>query len=328
MINNIAPVAVFVYNRPDHAKLTIEALQRNQYAKRTDLFIFSDGPKITGDPERDRDTKSKVDSVRNFIATVNGFRQVTLVRRETNYGLARSIIAGVTEIVDRYGRIIVLEDDLITSPAFLNYMNLALERYETEKKVYSVSGYSYIRRYGAKHDATTAYFLPVICSWSWGTWKDRWARFDAEASGWERLFEDRRERRKFDFAGSVAYSNMLKEQMQRDIDSWAIRWYWSVYRNDGLTLYPLRSYVRNNGFDGSGVHTKGTPPGDTGAELNAEKDILFPSEIKADRKFERMAQRGLKGSLIARCCMKAKRIVYVLLRGVWRRSRKTGGHVI
>lgn len=314
MIKNVAPIAVFVYNRSDHTKLTIEALQRNKYARESDLFIFSDGAKVTGNPERDRDTENRVNAVRDYIATVGGFRNVTLNLRESNYGLAKSIIEGVTEIINRYGRIIVLEDDLITSPAFLTYMNLALERYESEKKVYSVTGYSFIGRYNRKSDMPATCFLPITNSWSWGTWKDRWDQFDAEASGWEHLFKDPRERKRFDFGGSYDYSNMLKRQMQQGIDSWAIRWYWSVYKKDGLTLYPLKSYVRNNGFDGSGVHTKGTPPGEIGMELNKKEDILFPAEVKVEDKVRRMAQRSLGGSMTMRCLKKAKRIISGLIK--------------
>lgn len=314
MIKRMSPIAVFVYNRPDHTKLTIEALRRNKYARESDLFIFSDGAKITGDPGRDRDTENKVNAVRDYIATIGGFRNVTLNLRESNYGLAKNLIEGITEILSRYSRIIVLEDDIITSPAFLTYMNLALERYELVKKVYTVSGYSYIKGYNRKPDLPETYFLPISCSWSWGTWKDRWEHFDAEASGWERLFKDPRERKRFDFGGFYDYSNMLKAQMQHDIDSWAIRWYWSIYKKEGLTLFPLKSYVRNNGFDGSGVHTIGTPPREIGMVLNEKEDILFPEKIEVNGRIQRMAQRSLDEGMIVRCYRRAKNIISSLLK--------------
>jgi len=241
---NLAPIVLFVYNRPEHARQAIEALRKNDLAAESDLFIFSDGPKK-------QENLDAVREVRDYIHTIDGFRSVTIVERETNFGLARSIITGVTQVVKKYGRVIVLEADNVVHPRFLSYMNSALERYQGVDDVYAVTGYSYTT---GNDEIDEYYFLRISSSWSWGTWKDKWEVFDPQATGWEQLDTDRSFRRSFNFDNSQDYAKMLKMQMQGKSDSWAIRWYWSIFRKQGLTLFPKNSLVRNIGFDGSGAH--------------------------------------------------------------------------
>lgn len=240
---NLSPIILFVYNRPWHTQQTIKALQDNELAKESDLFIFADGPKTSAANGPSR-------AVREYIRTVTGFKSITINERETNLGLANSIVDGVTRLCKEYGRVIVLEDDLVVSPYFLNYMNQGLNLYAAEDEVISISGY--MDPIKAKLPET--FFLRGPDSWGWGTWKRGWDLF--EPDGKKLLSEVRKGNltREFDFNGAYAFTQMLEDQIQGKIDSWAIRWYASAFLKDKLTLFPGRSLVQNIGHDGSGTH--------------------------------------------------------------------------
>lgn len=242
---NLAPIVLFVYNRLDHTKQTIEALQKNEISNKSDLFIYSDAAK-------NEESKQKVADVREYIKSINGFKNITIIEREKNYGLANSIIDGVTKIVNEYGKIIVLEDDLITSPNFLKFMNEALEIYKNEDKVYSVTGYSFTDNI---LDIESSYFLKLTSSWSWGTWADRWQQFKRDKKDLKQIISSsKQEKNLFNFDDSYDYVSMAKMQIDGKIDSWAIYWYLCVFKQNGLTLYPAKKLVKNIGFDGSGTH--------------------------------------------------------------------------
>jgi GT2 family glycosyltransferase len=241
---NLAPIALFVYNRPVHARQTVEALQKNELAGESDLFIFSDAPKK---PE----AAAAVGEVRKYIKSISGFKSVIIVERDRNFGLANSVIDGVTRLCDEYGRAIVLEDDLLTSPYFLRFMNEALDRYQNNVQVMQISGHMFPADIPAQTDAV---FLPMTTSWGWATWQRAWQGFDPAAAGYETLKRDRTLRRRFNLDGSYNYFGMLEQQLRGEIDSWAIRWYLTVFLRGGLTLFPKKSLVENMGFDGSGTH--------------------------------------------------------------------------
>ena len=244
---NLAPIAIFAYKRPEHLRRTLESLRRCAEFAGSKVIVFGDGPKATDD-------LGEVDATRE-IARVQLGPQAEYHFRDTNAGLAASIIGGVSEITRRFGRVIVLEDDLDLSPNFLSYVNAALDRYEDDSRVYQISGQlfetpEFIER-------KSAVFLPFTTSWGWGTWRRAWDRFDPSAVGWEKLRADRSLRRRFNLDGSYDFSTMLERQMAHLGDSWAIRWYWSVFRNDGLVCFPPTSLVQNTGLDGSGTHGRG-----------------------------------------------------------------------
>jgi len=242
-----APIALFVYNRIWHTKQTIESLQRNEMAEASELFVFSDGPKFGNDRE-------KVSEVREYCKTITGFKRVTLIERQQNLGLAQSIITGVAEIVNCYGRIIVLEDDMISSPYFLGFMNKALEFYENEERVASIHGYIY----PVKSQLPETFFLRGADCWGWATWKRGWNLFETE--GGKLLYELKKNNlcRKFDLNGTYPYTKMLKDQTKGKNDSWAIRWHASLFLKEKLTLYPGISLIHNNGNDESGTHCSAT----------------------------------------------------------------------
>ncbi|OYZ76265.1 MAG: glycosyl transferase [Polaromonas sp. 17-63-33] len=241
---NFAPIALFVYNRLSHVQKTIDALQKNIGASSSKLYIFSDGFKSDDD-------SFKVNKVRNFLKTVTGFHSIEIIERQKNLGLASSIIAGVTEIVNKSGRIIVLEDDLVSSPYFLKYMNEGLDQYESDDKVASIHGYVY----PVEDDLPAAFFLRGADCWGWATWKRGWDLFNP--SGLELLSElnNKKLAELFDFNGSYPFTKMLEDQIEGKNNSWAIRWNASVFLKDKLTLYPGKSLVSNIGNDGSGTHS-------------------------------------------------------------------------
>ena len=248
----LAPIVLFVYNRPWHMRQTIEALQKNELAEASGLFIFSDGPKSGDD-------KEKVLEVREYIKTISGFKRVNLVEREQHLGLANSIINGVTEIINKYGRIIVLEDDMVSSPYFLKFMNEALEFYKDEEKVISIHGYIY----PVNAQLPETFFLRGADCWGWATWKRGWDLF--EPNGRKLLHEiwKRKLQKRFDINGAYPYTKMLEKQIRGKNDSWAIKWYASAFLKNKLTLYPGRTLVFNIGLDGSGMHCRVTNIYDT-----------------------------------------------------------------
>ena len=240
---NCAPIALFVYNRPWHTWQTVGALQKNELAEDSDLFIFSDAPKK---PE----AAAAVQEVRGYISRIGGFKSVKIVEREENMGLANSIIDGVTATVNKYGRIIVLEDDMVTSPYFLTYMNVALEKFADNDRVVSVHGYVY----PVEQSLPEVFFLPGADCWGWATWQRGWACFNGDGQSLLDELERRKLTREFDFNGAYSFSKMLEAQIKGANDSWAVRWYASAFLAGKLTLYPGRSLVHNIGNDNSGTH--------------------------------------------------------------------------
>lgn len=247
-MRNLAPIVLFVYNRPDHTIQTIEALKKNELAYDSELFIYSDGMK-------NHDDSLKVNQVRAYIKNIDGFKNVSVYEREKNWGLANSIIDGVTNVINNYGKIIVLEDDIVTSKNFIKFMNNALDFYKDEENVYSITGYSYTDDIVEMSETDSTYFLKLISSWSWGTWASKWEIFHRDKKELERIANGNDiQKKQFNYDNSMNFVDMVKYQLAGKIDSWAIYWYVSVYNRNGLTLYPQKKLIKNIGFDGSGTH--------------------------------------------------------------------------
>lgn len=240
-IMELAPIVLFTYRRPIHVRQTVEALLLNEEAADSDLIIYSDGVK-------DEDSKDGVEKTRSYIRSITGFKSIQIIERPKNVGLANNIIDGVTSVVDKYGRVIVVEDDLITSPFFLRYMNEGLSLYENVQEVISIHGYMY----PVKGRLPESFLIKTADCWGWSTWKRGWDLFNPNSKELLREIEQKERCREFDFNNSYPYTNMLKDQISGLVDSWAIRWYASALVNDKLTLYPSRSLVFQNGFDGLG----------------------------------------------------------------------------
>jgi hypothetical protein len=240
----LAPIAIFAYRRVASLASMFKTLQVCPEYSRSRVIVFSDGP-------RNAAARKDVDAVRAELARL-ATPNMTVVEAPQNRGLAASIIGGVDQLTREHGRVIVLEDDLRLSPLTLTWMNAALNRYSDEDSVLQVSAHSFAAK--AFRQRREAMFMPFITTWGWGTWRRAWDRFDPVASGWEALQTDPALRRRFDLDGSYPYSQMLIDQMESGIDSWGIRWNWSVFMNDGLVLYPPRQFVKNHGLDLKATH--------------------------------------------------------------------------
>ena len=282
----LAPVVMFVYNRPAHTKNTLEALRANTLAKETDLFVFSDAAK-------NETAKEKVQEVRTIIASVEGFRSVTVCEAPKNKGLARSIIDGVTQIINRYGCAIVLEDDLTTSPMFLKYMNDALRFYEADDRIWSIAGYNYPMKMPEDYKESV-YFFYRASSWGWASWKDRWNSIDWNIEDFNSYKWNPIKIAKF-CKGGTDLDKMLRSQMTGKSDSWAIRWCYNQSKQGKYTVYPCVSLVSNDGIDGSGTHC------DTSANrFNTQASEDFSYEFKYNlavnkdivRRFRKMVDRS------------------------------------
>ncbi|MEH8128183.1 hypothetical protein [Aeromonas veronii] len=266
---DFAPVVLFVYARADHTQRTLAALAANPEAIDTDLIIYADAARSEKDA-------AKVQAVRDIISHVTGFKSVTLHMREHNVGLAQNIIEGVTQVCQQYGRVIVLEDDIVTSPAFLGFMNAALDRYKTESKVWHISGWNY----PVETDGLGDVFLwRLMNCWGWATWADKWQNFNKDP---QRLINNWNDNQKyyFDLDGAGVFWSQVLANNEGKINTWAIFWYATIFENSGLCLNPSKSYVDNIGLDGSGVHCGNSQTlVTTGYTLSNKSNLIWPSEI-------------------------------------------------
>ena len=274
----LSPICLFVYKRPDLTIKTVTSLKGNLYANEIDLFIFSDAPKNDED-------QLLVLEVRKYIKSIVGFKSVKIIERENNLGLAESIISGVTEVINQYGKVIVLEDDLLTSKYFLKYMNEALDKYENENKVINIHGYIY----PVKTQLPETFFLRGADCWGWATWKRAWDKFEKNGKNLLNEIIEKKLEFSFDHNGATNNIKMLKRQIKGDVDSWAIRWHASAFLQNKLTLYPGNSLVKNIGMGGDSTHIKKTTVYNT--EIFQKpielKDIAIEENIYAKKEIEK-----------------------------------------
>lgn len=243
VMNNMkyAPIALFTYNRADHTKMAVESLLQNAEASQSDLYVFSDGPK----------NEKKVEGVkqnREYIHAITGFKSVTLVERDCNWGLSKSLIAGITELTDKHGRVIVVEDDLIVSPYFLKYMNDALEKYKDDDRVASISAFLN----PIDIQAHETFFLRYFACWGWATWKRAWQLFNPDSR--ELLKKIRWKTNEFNIGGTGPFYGILYCDKVGLNDSWAVRFYASCFLANKLHLFPCQTMAIQSGMDGTGTH--------------------------------------------------------------------------
>lgn len=295
----LAPIVLFVYNRPWHTKKTVEALQKNKLAKESELFIYSDDA-------RNEDARKSVDEVREYIEKIDGFKKVTIIKREKNWGLANSIIDGVTKIVNKYGKIIVLEDDMVTSPYFLKFMNEALEFYKDVKKVWHISGWNYPIKLDGQEDV---FLWRVMNCWGWATWADRWKYYEKNINKTINEFSND-DIKRFNLDGTEDFWSQVIENKDKKINTWAIFWYVTIFKQNGLCLNPSQTFVENIGHDGSGIHC-----GESEAyisDLSLNKNIHFIKILKENNlEVERIQRfyKSKKKSFIVRGINKISRIL-------------------
>ena len=242
----LAPIILFVYNRPWHTEQTLEALSKNHLADKSILYIYCDGPRQNATKE----DKKNIADVRKVIRKKQWCKEIIIKERDKNLGLAASVIKGVTEVIEIHGRVIVLEDDILTGTYFLKFMNDGLNIYQSEARVFGISGYRFPTTKNIKKET---FFLPIMSSWGYGTWKERWNKIDFDGINLLNIIEFKQVGKQLNF-GRLKYYQMLKDQVDGNNDSWAIRFYVSMFLNNGVFLYPKKSLLKNIGFDGTGVH--------------------------------------------------------------------------
>lgn len=268
----LAPIVLFVYNRPKHTRKVLMSLEKNMLASDSLIYIISDGPK-------NADAVEPVNAVRSIIREPWHFKHITIIERSQNLGLAENVIDGVTKVINKHGRVIVLEDDLETSPWALTYFNDALERYQHHERVMEISGFMYPVQHPRR--LPKSFFFRVANSWGWATWKSAWDKFNPDIQELTKDFK-RRDRRRFSIDGKENFWKQVKEYRAGKINSWAIRWYLSVFKNNGLVLYPRHSMVQNLGTDGSGTHSDLDDA--YRVELAQSRVKYFPEEIEENQK--------------------------------------------
>ncbi|PRD53938.1 glycosyltransferase [Sphingobacterium gobiense] len=274
-MQTLAPIILFVYNRPKHTRRALAALEKNLLAKDSLLYIISDAAK-------NADAVENVNQVRAIIREPWDFKHITIIERQRNWGLAENVIDGVTKIINEHDKAIVLEDDLETSPYALTYFNDALHRYEHEKRVMEISGYMYPVEHPKR--LPKSFFFRVANSWGWATWKRAWNHFNPNIDALTAHFK-RKDIRRFSIDGTENFWKQVKEFKAGKINSWAIRWYLSVFNQDGLILYPRQSMIQNIGTDGSGTHSDLDDV--YRVELATQKVKYFPKEIvENDKAYE------------------------------------------
>ena len=265
-----APIILFVYNRLWHTQQTIEALQKNKFASESELFVYADGAK-------NEKANDQVLQVRDYIKEVGGFKKVTIIERDKNWGLANSIIDGVTQTVKKFGKVIVLEDDLVTSPFFLRYMNDALEFYKDEHKVMHISGWNYPIESPTNNDV---FLYRTMDCWGWATWADSWNYFEKDTDKLVSKFT-KKDIQNFNLDGLNDVWIQVVLNKYNQINTWAVYWYASIFSRQGLCLNPVKSFVKNIGHDGSGTHCNDDSYVDN-VVLNTNDCMRFVTNISED----------------------------------------------
>ena len=287
----LAPIALFVYNRPGHTRRTVESLRANELAQQSDLFVFADGAKNGSVAE-------SVGAVREYVHTIYGFRSVTVIERTRNLGLSKSIISGVTQLCNDYGRAIVVEDDVMTAPDFLVFMNCGLEQYVDETRMFSVCAFNLpiVAPQTYSYDAFCSYRF--LC-WGWGTWKDRWDKADWSVQDFPEFIADRAKQKRFN-QGGEDLSWLLTLQMEGRIDSWDTVWAYTHSKHDAVALLPVSSKAYNIGLDGSGTHCKRAPFKQHVLTHGTAFEYRFPDSVDVDPYFAAEIQRFHRPSMVRR----------------------------
>ena len=284
-MSTLAPIVLFVYNRPVHTQKTIHALQANKLASQSDLVIYSDAAKNAND-------KEGVGEVRKIIHAIEGFASIKVVEREKNAGLAESITVGVSDVIAQSGKVIVIEDDLVTSPYFLAFMNAALDRYVDDERVMCVNGYVL-----PDIQCEGPFFIRSPSSWGWATWQRSWKYFQRDASMFVSGFSVE-QRHRFDFDSTFPFFRTIIRNHRRELNTWAIFWYATIFAQGGLCISPQQSLVINIGNDGSGTHARDVDSFQ--GELLDHLDMIFSDKIEENslvieqyKHFYRQCHRGL-----------------------------------
>jgi len=291
-----SPIALFVFKRPQETLQTLECLTRNRGVKDHPLYIFCDA-------SRRADEEREVAETRKIVRSRKWTDAVSIIEKEKNQGLANSIISGVDQLCEKHGRAIIIEDDLLLADSCLEYFEHSLERFASVESIMQISGHRFFD--AQETESNSSFLMPVTTTWGWATWSRAWKFFDPAMKGVERLRSDSLFRHRFDLDNSYPYSQMVEAQIQGGVDSWGIRWVWAMFNNNGLTLYPTKSLVKNIGFSPSSHHTKTELPWMRSPDWHPSNQVnLFPQIIQPDlerfSRIKRMFKRNTSQNLYHR----------------------------
>lgn len=275
-----APIIIFAFNRLDPLKATVASVLQNTEAAESDLYVFVDGVRPNKEGE-----SAKVEKVQKYVKTITGFKSLTYTFSKENKGLGPSIIAGVSEVISKYGKAIVLEDDLVVQPNFLAYMNQGLTKYESVQKIFSISGYSNKIKIPNDYKAD-AYVFNDSTSWSWATWKDRWDTIDWVLEPFDQYRKHKKAFNKWNGSDSWGMLNSWHEGRNK---SWSIRFNFAQFLQDRPTIAPCYSLVKNDGFDGSGTNCKSWSRFKYSLEPTGTKEFIWPESLEQDTRLTRQA---------------------------------------
>jgi glycosyltransferase involved in cell wall biosynthesis len=296
----LAPIVLFTYKRLETLKITIGALLANRLAAESDLIIYSDGPKSQED-------EFVIQEIRKYLQKITGFKSVRIHESKTNKGLATSIINGVSDVMSQCHKAIVLEDDLITSSNFLAFMNEALDQYQDQKEVYSISGYAFDLKLSTTEN--DAYFLNRHWPWGWASWQDRWQEVDWQVKDYIHFKSNSKWKKEFALLGSDVNA-MLEKQINGNLDSWSIRWTYHIFKKKGLVLFPKVSKINNNGWDIDASNTIGINDRyRTTFDLSNQTNFDLPKAIEIHKKYQKALQ--LKMGVYSRFINKIKEMLFM-----------------
>lgn len=305
MVAERTPVAVFAYNRPLHLQRALESLSRCHRRKECEFFFFLDGPRTEA-------VRPQVTETRKVLKEWAGSFNAQIIERDSNQGLATSIVSGVTELCGKYGRVIVLEDDLVVGTDFLHYMLESLNEYEDEENVYQVSGFTVS---SPENLTTDVFLLPVTTTWGWATWQRAWEFFSWQPKDLDVAKSDIEWCRLFNLNGTCAFLKMLDDRLSGRNDSWGILWWYAVSRRQGLVAYPKTSLVWNGGFDGSGVHCgsgefAGQRAPESLSNSNFSGKLIFPASISYEGSHLTRLENYFRGQACNKISGKIVRNIY------------------
>ncbi len=285
-MNNLAPIILFTYNRPSHTEQTLNALMNNGLANKSVLYIFCDGPKQNATDEQ----IEKINNVRKVIRKKQWCKEIHIIEAERNKGLANSIIGGVSDVIEKYGKVIILEDDIITSPGFLKYMNDTLHFYENDLRIMHISAYMYPHK---EQLPDTFFFNVPYPGGGWGTWQRAWKFYNNDASGLYNYFDERNLWYKFNKFGGKYLQKQLKANSEGILKTWFIRWHATLIMMNGFTLYPGHSLTNNIGFDQEGTNC--TPMTKFDVPELAESIPIYSIPVEESKKAKKIIIRFYQG---------------------------------
>lgn len=279
-MESLAPIVLFVYNRPWHTEKTLKALQDNYLANESILYIYCDGPK----QDISDVGNININLVRNIVRMEQWCKEVHILESKKNLGLADSIKMGVTDILEQFEKVIVMEDDLVTSPFFLTFMNKALDYYRSRKSVFSISGHSMPHKMMQIPDdyPYEVYVSLRNDSWGWGTWTDRWNQIDWNAKVYNLINNDENLQEALNRGGDDIFE-MLQLQLNGKLNIWSIYFTLAHFVNHAVAITPVHSYVNNIGLDGSGENCK-CYPAMNNKVLNINPNFKFLDILYEDRR--------------------------------------------